>query len=121
MPLPESDDQLVLLHNPRCSKSRAALALLEERGATVDVREYLSDPLSREELVSIGERLGLSVRDFVRAGEGAFAEAGLDGSSTDDALLDAMVLHPILMQRPILVRGQRARIGRPTEQLLEVL
>ena len=113
MALPQSDEEMVLLHNPRCSKSRATLALLEERGAKFELREYLSDPLSREELASVGERLGRSARQWVRAKEAAFSEAGLSGESSDDALLDAVALHPILIERPILVRGQRAAVGRP--------
>jgi arsenate reductase len=121
MVLPQSDEQLLLLHNPRCSKSRATLALLEERGAKFEVREYLSDPLSRDELATVGERLGRSARQWVRLKEAAFAEAGLSGESGDDALLDAVADHPILMERPILVRGQRAAVGRPPEDVLALL
>jgi arsenate reductase len=121
MPLPDSDDQLLLLHNPRCSKSRATLALLEEQGVDFEVREYLQDPLSRGELVSLAERLGRPASGFVRKGESAFAEAGLDAKSSDDEILDAMAASPVLMERPILVRGSRAAIGRPPEAVLELL
>jgi arsenate reductase len=121
MPLPESDDQLLLLHNPRCSKSRATLALLEERGASFEVRLYLEDPLSRDELASLAQRLGKPASGFVRSKESAFAEAGCSADSSEDEILDAMAESPILMERPILVRGSRAAIGRPPEDVLELL
>ena len=112
-PLPD-DDALVLLHNPRCSKSRAAHALLAER-------RYLEDPLSRAELASLRERLARPPSEWVRSGEAAFAAAGLGERSSETALLDAMVEHPILIERPILVRGARAVVGRPPERVLELL
>ena len=121
MALPDSDVQMLLLHNPRCSKSRATLALLEERGAKFEVREYLSDPLSREELVGLGGRLGRPLAEWIRSKEAAFSEAGLSVDSSDDALLDAVATHPVLMERPILVRGGRAAIGRPPEDVLPLL
>ena len=121
MALPESDRQILLLHNPSCSKSRATLALLEERGANFEVREYLNDPLTREELLSVGDRLGRSLQHWVRKKEKAFGEAGLAADSPDGALLEAVVKHPILMERPIVVRGQRAAVGRPPEDVLALL
>jgi arsenate reductase len=121
MPLPKSEDQLLLLHNPGCSKSRATLALLSERGLRLEVRPYLEDPLSREELESLGDRLGRPASGFVRRKESAFAEAGCGEDSSDDEILDAMAAAPILMERPILVRGARAIIGRPPEDVLELL
>ena len=121
MALPETSDQLLLLHNPRCSKSRATLALLEERGVSFEVRQYLDDPLSKQELASLGERLGRSASGFVRAKESAFAEAGCGPNSSEDEILEAMVASPILMERPILVCGARAAIGRPPEDVLALL
>lgn len=121
MPLPRTDAQLLLLHNPRCSKSRATLALLEERGVEFELRKYLDAPLDRAELDGLRERLGLAVADWVRSGESAFAEAGLGDAASDEELLDAIAAHPILLQRPILVRGKRAAIGRPPEKVLELL
>jgi arsenate reductase len=121
MPLPGSDDKLLLLHNPRCSKSRATLALLEERGVDFDVREYLSDPLSEAELLDLGSRLGRPVAGFVRKQEKEFAASGCSGESDDAALARAMAANPILMERPVLVRGDRAAIGRPPENVLELL
>ena len=120
MTLPD-DDSLLLLHNPRCSKSRATKALLEERGATFSVREYLDEPLDRAELEDLGRRLGREPREFVRSKEAAFAEAGLGADSDAGALLDAMASAPILMERPVAIRGERAVIGRPPEDVLSLL
>ncbi len=116
-----SGDRLVLLHNPRCSKSRAAHALLEQRGVDFEERRYLEEPLSREELEELSRRLGRPPGEWVRRGEDAYTEAGLDASSEASALLDAMAAHPILMERPILVRGDRAIVGRPPEDILGLL
>jgi len=114
-------ERLLLLHNPRCSKSRAALALLEERGVSFETRAYLEAPLSREELEELAVRLGQDPRDWLRSGEGAYAEAGLTVLSEPSALLDAMAAHPVLMERPIAIRGERAVVGRPPERVLELL
>jgi arsenate reductase len=121
MALPETGDQIVLLHNPRCSKSRATLELLTERGVHFDVRPYLEAPLSKPELVRLAERLGCSASGFVRAKEAAFADAGCGPESSEDEILEAMARFPILMERPILVRGERAAIGRPPEDVLALL
>jgi arsenate reductase len=120
MPLPE-DDTLVLLHNPRCSKSRAARALLEERGVPFEERRYLEEALDRAELADLRARLERPPGEWVRKGESAFAEAGLTSGSSDEAILDAMASHPILIERPIAVRGRRAVLGRPPENVLDLL
>jgi len=119
MRLPD-DDTLVLMHNPRCSKSRAAHALLTERGVAFKERRYLEDPLSRVELASLRERLGPAA-EWVRSGEAAFTAAGLGASSSESEILDAMAAHPILIERPILVRGARAVVGRPPDNVLRLL
>jgi len=119
--LPTSDDDLLLLHNPRCSKSRATRALLEEKGARFRVRPYLDEPLDRAELEDLAARLGKPIREWVRRKEAAFGEAGLSADASESALLDAVARHPILMERPILVRGKRAAIGRPPEDVLSLL
>jgi arsenate reductase len=116
-----SDDMLLLLHNPRCSKSRTARALLEERGVAFRERRYLEQPLDREELDELRRRLGRPAREWIRSGESAYREAGLETEATEAALLDAMSAHPILMQRPIAVRGGRAVVGRPPENVLELV
>ena len=114
-------EPLTLLHNPRCSKSRAARALLEERGVAFEERRYLEQPLTRAELAGLRRKLGRPAREWARRGEAAWAEAGLDATSSDDAILDAMARAPILIERPILVRGERAVLGRPPEALLGLL
>ena len=120
MPLPD-DDRLVLLHNPRCSKSRAARALLEERGADFEERHYLEHALSRDELDDLRARLDRPPGDWVRKGESAYADACLGSGSAEAEILDAMAAHPILIERPILVRGSRALVGRPPEEILRLL
>jgi arsenate reductase len=121
MSLFDAEPLCVLLHNPRCSKSRAALALLAERGTPVRERRYLDEPLSRAELGELRNRLGLAPADWIRSGEPAYREAGLSADSSDAQLLDAMAASPILIERPILVRGSRAVVGRPPERVLELL
>jgi arsenate reductase len=114
-------DRLVLLHNPRCSKSRAAKALLEQRKVEFDERRYLEEPLSRAELADLAARLGHSPHSWVRTGEDAYREAGLDASAADERVLDAMAAHPILIERPIAIRGARAVVGRPPEDVLSLV
>ncbi|MFQ5698780.1 MAG: arsenate reductase (glutaredoxin) [Myxococcota bacterium] len=110
-----------LYHNPRCSKSRAALALLRERGVEPEIVEYLREPPSRAELETLARRLGLEPCEWVRRGEAAFGEASLSDASGADEILDAMLRHPILIERPIAVSGERAVVGRPPERVLELL
>ena len=112
--------EITLLHNPRCSKSRAARALLEERGVAFRERRYLEEPLDRAELEDLAKRLGRPVSEWVRRGESAFGESGPTGSSSDAELFDAMARNPILMERPIAIRGGRAVVGRPPERVLEL-
>lgn len=121
MSLPDSDDEILLIHNPRCSKCRAAKTLLEERGIAFEERLYLEEPLSRAELQDLGTRLGRPLSGWVRSNEAAYADAGLAADAEEAALLDALTAHPILMERPILVRGRRAVIGRPAEDILQLL
>jgi arsenate reductase len=116
-----SGDSLILLHNPRCSKSRAAKALLEERGIDFSIRLYLEAPLTRTELEDLRRRLGRPTREWVRRAEPAFGAAGLSAESDEGALLDAVAKHPELLERPILVRGARAVLGRPPERVLDLL
>ncbi len=111
---------MTFYHNPRCSKSRATLELLRTKGVSVRLVEYLQTPPDIAELRSLARMLG-GVRAIVRDGEPAYREAGLDRSSSDQELLDAIVRHPILLQRPILVRDGKAAIGRPPEAVLALL
>lgn len=112
---------VTLLHNPRCSKSRQALALLESSGVALTVRRYLDEPLNREELTALQAKLGGAVVDWTRTKEAAFKASGLSRDAGDAALLDAMVAHPILMERPVAIAGDRAVVGRPPERVHELL
>jgi len=116
MTLPASDDEVLLLHNPRCSKSRATAALLLERGIAYTERRYLEDPLDASELKELRARLDRPVREWLRRGEPAARALAPD--SDEDALLAAMAREPALMERPIVVRGLRARVGRPPTDVL---
>jgi arsenate reductase len=111
----------VFLHNPHCSKSRAALELVRERGGELPVREYLDDPLSLDELRRLVQLLGVRPIALARRGEPQFAALGLSEATPDEEVLRAMAEHPILMERPIVVRGGRAVVGRPPERVLELL
>ena len=111
----------LFLHNPRCSKSRAALELVRGAGVELPVREYLRDPLSVDELRRIVQLLGVRPIEIVRRGEAQFAELGLNDATPDDEVLRAMAEHPILIERPIVVRGGRAVVGRPPETVREIL
>jgi arsenate reductase len=111
----------VLLHNPRCSKSRAARALLEERGVAFRERRYLEEPLSRDELAELARKLGRPPREWLRRGEAAWRASGLGEDVPDDAILGAMARDPILIERPILVGPRRAVVGRPPEAILALL
>ncbi len=113
---------VTIYHNPRCSKSRQTLALLEEKGVRPKIVEYLKTPPSAAELKRILKKLGLTARDIVRKGEARYAELGLKGKDLDEeALIALMVENPILIERPIVVAGDKAAIGRPPEAVLEIL
>jgi arsenate reductase len=111
----------VFLHNPRCSKSRAALELVRVAGVELPVRNYLDEPLSIDELRRIVRLLGVRPIEIVRRGEPQYAALGLSDATPDDEVLRAMAEHPILIERPIVVRGERAVVGRPPENVRELL
>lgn len=113
---------VTIYHNPRCSKSRATLKLLEERGLEPDIVEYLKTPPDTATLKKLLQMLGLKPRQLLRTKETAYGEAGLDDTSlSDDAVIAAMIAHPILMERPIVIVGNRAAIGRPPENVLKLI
>lgn len=114
-------DALTLLHNPRCSKSRAAKALLEERGVAYRERRYLEEPLTPAELAELRRRLGAPAAEWVRRGEDEYKSAGLSRESADEDLIAALAAHPVLIERPILVARERAVVGRPPERILSLL
>ena len=114
--------EITIYHNPRCSKSREALALLEEQGITPVVVEYLKDIPSADTLRDILAKLGLTPRQLLRTKEDDYKALNLsDASLSDDALIEAMCAHPKLIERPIVIKGKNARIGRPPQQVLEIL
>jgi len=113
---------ITIYHNPRCSKSRQTLALLEEQGITPTVRKYLEDVPTAAELKEITGLLGISPRGLLRTKEAEYSELGLkDPALTDDQIIAAMVSCPKLIERPIVIKAGQARIGRPPEAVLDIL
>ncbi|WP_122034288.1 arsenate reductase (glutaredoxin) [Aliivibrio sp. EL58] len=114
---------VIIYHNPRCSKSRETLALLEAQGVTPSVVKYLEETPSVDALKTLFSQLGFdSVRDMMRVKEAEYKEQNLgDNSVTDEQLFEAMVQTPKLIERPIVVNNNQAKIGRPPEQVLEIL
>ena len=111
---------VVIYHNARCSKSRSACEIVAGRGIEAQVIEYLKTPPSREELRALLRKLGMKPAEIVRRGEDAFKEHYAGKVLDDEQWLDALLAHPILIERPIVVRGDRAVIGRPPEKVLEL-
>lgn len=113
---------LTLYHNPRCSKSRGALQLLEERGLTPTIVRYLETPPSAAQLSDLLGKLGIGARQLLRSGEDDYRTLNLaDPGLSEAQLIEAMVAHPKLIERPILIVGSKAVIGRPPEKVLEIL
>jgi arsenate reductase (glutaredoxin) len=113
---------ITIYHNPKCSKSRQTLELLKEKGITPTVIEYLKTPPTADTLKAILDQLGLAPRDLMRKKEDIYAELKLDNPSlSDDALIGFMIAHPILVERPIVLANEKAALGRPPEQVLNIL
>ncbi|MFK8016259.1 MAG: arsenate reductase (glutaredoxin) [Gammaproteobacteria bacterium] len=113
---------VTIYHNARCSKSRATLELLRARGIEPNIVEYQKTPLDRAAILTLLAQLGGPAMALVRAGDKDFEKSGLDAISPDpDAVADALAAHPGLMQRPVVVVGDKARIGRPPEAVLDLL
>lgn len=123
LPAPEcAMSEITIYHNPKCGTSRNTLALIRESGIEPKVIEYLKTPPTREELVALIAASGLSVREIMRSKEALFSELGLgDPARTDDELIDAMIAHPILMNRPIVVTARGTRLCRPAEVVREIV
>jgi arsenate reductase len=112
----------VYYHNPRCSKSRQGLEFLNQNNVEVDIKEYLKVPMSKNEVLSLVDALGLeNAIDMVRTKEAEFSLAGLSKDSSNTDVIDAIVEYPKLLERPILVSGNKAAIGRPLENLQNLL
>ena len=113
---------VTIYHNPRCSKSRQALELLRAKGVEPMIVEYLKTPPNVTELDRILKRLGLEPRELMRRKEAAYAAAGLDDPSLSrEASIQAMIDHPVLIERPIVLSGEQAVLGRPPEKVLDLL
>ena len=113
---------ITIYHNPKCSKSRQTLELLVKQGIKPVLNEYLKIPPTVEKIKEILRKLGYAPRDLMRKKENAYTEHNLgDPSLSDDDLIEFMVKHPILIERPIVLANEKAAIGRPPEQVLEIL
>ena len=113
---------VTIYHNPRCSKSRETLELLQSKGIEPEIVEYLWVTPDADGLHTLLAQLGMEPHELVRRKESVLAEENIDVDALDgDALVDLMVEHPILIERPIVVAGDRARLGRPPEKALEIL
>lgn len=113
--------EVTIYHNPKCSKSRAALAILEQRGLEPNVIDYLKAPPNADELRAIVAMLGITPEQLVRKGERVYKELYAGKSLSDIEWIEAMVANPILIERPIVVRGARAVLGRPAENVEKLL
>jgi len=110
-----------IYHNPKCSKSRNVLALLEEQGVDAEVIKYLDTPPSRAELTAILDMLGLSAKGLMRNKEDLYKELGINEIDDEDVLIGLMVANPKLIERPIVIKDGKAAIGRPIENIVELL
>ena len=112
---------LVYYHNPRCTKSRQGLQLLESKGLQPTIVKYLDNPPSQKELRTIIKKLGIKPADLVRKTESIYKEKFKGKQLSDEEWIEAMIQYPKLIQRPILIKGDKAVVGRPTEALLDIL
>ncbi len=112
---------VTIWHKPRCSKSRTALAILEENGVTPTEVRYLETPPSKSDIVTVLAALAMEAKDIVRKGEAVYKTLNLSAQSTNEEILNALVENPILIERPIIISGDRAVIGRPPENVTSLL
>jgi len=110
-----------IYHNPRCSKSRQTLELLKDNNEVPEIVLYLDDPLSKKELSALIKKLGITPIELVRKSEAIWKEQFRSKEMTDSQIVDAMVKYPKLMERPIVVKGEKAALGRPPETILNIL
>jgi len=115
-----TERDVTIYHNPKCSNSRGALELIRAAGIAPTIIEYLATPPSRAELADLLRRAGLTPREAIRTKEALYRELNLDAAD-DDALLDAMIVHPVLIERPLVVTPKGVRLCRPPEQVLDLL
>ncbi len=113
--------KVTIWHNPRCSKSRNSMALLEEKGVDAEVVKYLDTPPTKEELKTLLSQLGMNARELMRIKEDIYKELGLNEVENEEKLIEAMVENPKLIERPIVIKDGKAVIGRPIENIVELL
>ncbi len=114
--------KIVIYHNPRCSKSRQTLALLQERGIEPEIIEYLKTPPTPAELRALLQKLNIAPRDLLRKKDEAYKTTGLQNKSLDDQeVIEIMCANPVLIERPIVITDKQAAIGRPPENVLDIL
>jgi len=117
-----SNEKAVIYHNPKCSKSRETLQILQDHEIEMEIIDYLEDPPTPQELGRIIEMLGVSARDLMRSTEPVYKDADLDDDSlSDDDIIEAICEYPALLQRPIVISGNKAIIGRPPARVLEII
>ncbi len=117
-----SDQETIIVwHNPRCSKSRAGIKYLDEKEIEYEVRRYLDEPPSKEELKEVLKKLGMKPRELMRTKEKIYRELGLKDVEDDEKLIEAMVEHPKLIERPIVIKGDKAVVARPETKIDEIL
>ncbi len=112
---------MIVYHNNQCSKSRSAIEFLKEKNQNFETITYLTNPISKEELIEILRKLNMSAFDLIRKNEAIFKEQFKGQDLSESEWIDVMLKHPKLIERPIIVKGNRAVIGRPTEKILELL
>jgi len=113
--------KLTLMHNPRCSKSREALKILEENGIDAEIVKYLETPPTKEDIKNILKMLGINARDLMRTKEDIYKELNLKDVTDEEALINAMAEHPKLIERPIVIKDGKAVIGRPPSKIVDFL
>lgn len=112
---------ITIYHNPRCSKSREGLTYLEDKGVSYKITKYLDEPLTKEELTDLLRKLNYTPIELVRTKEAIWKELTQDKDLSDDEIIEAMVAHPRLIERPIIINGDKAVVARPTENIDKVL
>ena len=117
-----SNDKVIIYHNPKCSKSRETLQILQDNNIEPEIIDYLEDPPAAQKLKEIIAMLGISARDLIRSGEPEYKDAGLDDDRlSDNDIIEAIGQNPVLLQRPIVISNNRAIIGRPPGRVLEII
>lgn len=112
--------EYTIWHNPRCSKSRETMSILQSRGAETEVVKYLEEKLSVQSIKEVLKKLGISARELMRTKEEEYKSLGLKDEKDEEKLIEAMVEHPKLIERPIVIKGNKAVLGRPPEKVLEL-